>query len=92
MFKSIDDNKFSIINRDIVLSDKFKKLSSDARNILLTLIIKNKNSHNKLKIVGLNSKNIFNLSNVAMNKAINELIDVEYLFKSNENSTYILNI
>ena len=42
MLKTVDDKIFSIINRKLPLEKRFKKLTSNARNVLYTLIIKSK--------------------------------------------------
>jgi len=48
MLKTVDDKIFSIINRKLPLEKRFKKLTSNARNVLYTLIIKSKNDAKNL--------------------------------------------
>ena len=45
MLKTVDDKIFSIINRKLPLEKCFKKLTSNARNVLYTLITKSKNEN-----------------------------------------------
>ena len=78
MLKTIDDNIYAIINRKL-LSDK--KLTSNARNVLYTLLTRNKNEIYKIMITTFNSESVFNLKRDLFIKAINELIKVDYLKK-----------
>lgn len=78
MLKTIDDNIYAIINRKL-LSDK--KLTSNARNVLYTLLTRNKNEIYKIMITTFSSESVFNLKRDLFIKAINELIKVDYLKK-----------
>ena len=79
MLKTIDDNIYAIINRKLLSDKKFKKLTSNARNVLYTLIIKSKNK--EIMITTFNSESVFNLKRDLFIKALNELIKVDYLKK-----------
>lgn len=78
MLKTIDDNIYAIINRKL-LSDK--KLTSNARNVLYTLLTRNKNEIYKIMITTFSSESVFNLKRDLFIKALNELIKVDYLKK-----------
>ena len=86
MVKIVDDKIFSIINRKLPLEKGFKRLTSNARNVLYTLIIKSKNK--EIMITTFNSESVFNLKI----KALNELIKVDYLKKTEVDNIYILKI
>lgn len=90
MYKNINDDQFAIINRNLPSEKEFKKLSSDARNILYTLVIRYKNS--KILISTLKSESNFGLKRIELINAINELIKSNYLNKTKENNIYTLNI
>ena len=74
MLKTVDDKIFSIINRKLPLEKRFKKLTSNARNVLYTLIIKSKNENKEITLTTFNSESVFNLKRDLFIKAINELI------------------
>lgn len=78
MLKTIDDNIYAIINRKL-LSDK--KLTSNARNVLYTLLTRNKNEIYEIMITTFSSESVFNLKRDLFIKALNELIKVDYLKK-----------
>ena len=78
MLKTIDDNIYAIINRKL-LSDK--KLTSNARNVLYTLLTRNKNEIYEILITTFSSESVFNLKRDLFIKALNELIKVDYLKK-----------
>ena len=80
MVKIVDDKIFSIINRKLPLEKGFKRLTSNARNVLYTLIIKSKNK--EIMITTFNSESVFNLKRDLFIKALNELIKVDYLKKN----------
>ena len=90
MLKTVDDNIFSIINRKLPLEKGFKRLTSNARNVLYTLIIKSKNK--EIMITTFNSESVFNLKRDLFIKALNELIKVDYLKKTEVDNIYILKI
>ena len=89
MLKTIDDNIYAIINRKL-LSDK--KLTSNARNVLYTLLTRNKNEIYKIMITTFSSESVFNLKRDLFIKALNELIKVDYLKKTEVDNIYILKI
>lgn len=89
MLKTIDDNIYAIINRKL-LSDK--KLTSNARNVLYTLLTRNKNEIYEIMITTFSSESVFNLKRDLFIKALNELIKVDYLKKTERNNVYILTI
>ena len=78
MLKTIDDNIYAIINRKL-LSDK--KLTSNARNVLYTLLTRNKNEIYEIMITTFSSESVFNLKRDLFIKALNEFIKVDYLKK-----------
>ena len=80
MLKTIDDNIYAIINRKL-LSDK--KLTSNARNVLYTLLTRNKNEIYEIMITTFSSESVFNLKRDLFIKALNELIKVDYLKYAN---------
>lgn len=90
MLKTVDDKIFSIINRKLPLEKGFKRLTSNARNVLYTLIIKSKNK--EIMITTFNSESVFNLKRDLFIKALNELIKVDYLKKTEVDNIYILKI
>ena len=90
MVKIVDDKIFSIINRKLPLEKGFKRLTSNARNVLYTLIIKSKNK--EIMITTFNSESVFNLKRDLFIKALNELIKVDYLKKTEVDNIYILKI
>ena len=90
MVKIVDDKIFSIINRKLPLEKGFKRLTSNARNVLYTLIIKSKNK--QIMITTFNSESVFNLKRDLFIKALNELIKVDYLKKTEVDNIYILKI
>ena len=90
MLKTVDDKIFSIINRKLPLEKRFKKLTSNARNVLYTLIIKSKNK--EIMITTFNSESVFNLKRDLFIKAINELIKVDYLKRTEIDNIYMLKI
>ena len=90
MVKIVDDKIFSIINRKLPLEKGFKRLTSNARNVLYTLIIKSKNK--EIMITTFNSESVFNLQRDLFIKALNELIKVDYLKKTEVDNIYILKI
>ena len=90
MVKIVDDKIFSIINRKLPLEKGFKRLTSNARNVLYTLIIKSKNK--EIIITTFNSESVFNLKRDLFIKALNELIKVDYLKKTEVDNIYILKI
>ena len=90
MVKIVDDKIFSIINRKLPLEKGFKRLTSNARNVLYTLIIKTKNK--EIMITTFNSESVFNLKRDLFIKALNELIKVDYLKKTEVDNIYILKI
>lgn len=92
MVKIVDDKIFSIINRKLPLEKGFKRLTSNARNVLYTLIIKSKNENKKIMITTFNSESVFNLKRDLFIKALNELIKVDYLKKTEADNIYILKI
>lgn len=89
MLKTIDDNIYAIINRKL-LSDK--KLTSNARNVLYTLLTRNKNEIYEIMITTFSSESVFNLKRDLFIKALNELIKVDYLKKTEVDNIYILKI
>ena len=89
MLKTIDDNIYAIINRKL-LSDK--KLTSNARNVLYTLLTRNKNEIYKIMITTFSSESVFNLKRDLFIKALNDLIKVDYLKKTEVDNIYILKI
>ena len=90
MVKIVDDKIFSIINRKLPLEKGFKRLTSNARNVLYTLIIKSKNK--EIMITTFNSESVFNLKRDLFIKALNDLIKVDYLKKTEVDNIYILKI
>ena len=92
MLKTIDDNIYSIINRKLPLEKRFKKLTSNARNILYTLIITSKNKNKQIMITTFNSESIFNLKRALFIKALNELIKLDYLKITERDNIYVLTI
>lgn len=90
MVKIVDDKIFSIINRKLPLEKGFKRLTSNARNVLYTLITKSKNK--EIMITTFNSESVFNLKRDLFIKALNELIKVDYLKKTEVDNIYILKI
>ena len=90
MVKIVDDKIFSIVNRKLPLEKGFKRLTSNARNVLYTLIIKSKNK--EIMITTFNSESVFNLKRDLFIKALNELIKVDYLKKTEVDNIYILKI
>ena len=90
MVKIVDDKIFSIINRKLPLEKGFKRLTSNARNVLYTLIIKSKNK--EIMITTFNSESVFNLKRDLFINALNELIKVDYLKKTEVDNIYILKI
>ena len=92
MVKTVDDKIFSIINRKLPLEKRFKKLNSNARNVLYTLIIKSKNENKEIRITTFNSESVFNLKRDLFIKAINELIKVDYLKRTEIDNIYMLKI
>ena len=89
MLKTIDDNIYAIINRKL-LSDK--KLTSNARNVLYTLLTRNKNEIYEIMITTFSSESVFNLKRDLFIKALNDLIKVDYLKKTEVDNIYILKI
>ena len=92
MLKTVDDNIFSIINRKLPLEKCFKKLTSNARNVLYTLITKSKNENKEITLTTFNSESVFNLKRDLFIKAINELIKVDYLKRTEIDNIYMLKI
>jgi len=92
MLKTVDDKIFSIINRKLPLEKRFKKLTSHARNVLYTLIIKSKNENKEITLTTFNSESVFNLKRDLFIKAINELIKVDYLKRTEIDNIYMLKI
>ena len=92
MLKTVDDKIFSIINRKLPLEKRFKKLTSNARNVLYTLIIKSKNENKEITLTTFNSESVFNLKRDLFIKAINELIKVDYLKRTEIDNIYMLKI
>lgn len=92
MLKTIDDNIYAIINRKLLSDKKFKKLTSNARNVLYTLLTRNKNESYEIMIATFNSESVFNLKRDLFIKALNELIKVDYLKKTEVDNIYILEI
>ena len=90
MLKTVDDKIFSIINRKLPLEKRFKKLTSNARNVLYTLIRKSKNK--EITLTTFNSESVFNLKRDLFIKAINELIKVDYLKRTEIDNIYMLKI
>ena len=81
MLKTIDDNIYAIINRKLLSDKNLKKLTSNARNVLYTLLTRNKNEIYEIMITTFNSESVFNLKRDLFIKALNELIKVDYLKK-----------
>ena len=92
MLKTVDDKIFSIINRKLPLEKRFKKLTSNARNVWYTLIIKSKNENKEITLTTFNSESVFNLKRDLFIKAINELIKVDYLKRTEIDNIYMLKI
>ena len=92
MLKTIDDNIYSIINRKLLSDKKFKKLTSNARNVLYTLLTRNKNESYEIMITTFNSESLFSLKRDLFIKAINELIKVDYLKRTEIDNIYMLKI
>ena len=92
MLKTIDDNIYAIINRKLLSDKKFKKLNSNDRNVLYTLLTKNKNESYEIMITTFNSESLFNLKRDLFIKAINELIKVDYLKRTEIDNIYMLKI
>ena len=92
MLKTVDDKIFSIINRKLPLEKRFKKLTSNDRNVLYTLIIKSKNENKEITLTTFNSESVFNLKRDLFIKAINELIKVDYLKRTEIDNIYMLKI
>ena len=82
MLKTIDDNIYAIINRKLLSDKNLKKLTSNARNVLYTLLTRNKNEIYDIMITTFNSESVFNLKRDLFIKALNELIKVDYLKKN----------
>jgi hypothetical protein len=82
MLKTIDDNIYAIINRKLLSDKNLKKLTSNARNVLYTLLTRNKNEIYEIMITTFNSESVFNLKRDLFIKALNELIKVDYLKKN----------
>ncbi len=87
MLKTVDDKIFSIINRKLPLEKRF-----NARNVLYTLIIKSKNENKEITLTTFNSESVFNLKRDLFIKAINELIKVDYLKRTEIDNIYMLKI
>ena len=92
MLKTVDDKIFSIINRKLPLEKRFKKLTSNARNVLYTLLTRNKNEIYEIMITTFSSESVFNLKRDLFIKAINELIKVDYLKRTEIDNIYMLKI
>ena len=92
MLKTIDDNIYAIINRKLLSDKKFKKLTSNARNVLYTLLTRNKNESYDIMITTFNSESLFNLKRDLFIKAISELIKVDYLKRTEIDNIYMLKI
>lgn len=92
MLKTIDDNIYAIINRKLLSDKNLKKLTSNARNVLYTLLTRNKNEIYEIMITTFNSESVFNLKRDLFIKALNELIKVDYLKKTEVDNIYILKI
>lgn len=92
MVKTVDDKIFSIINRKLPLEKRFKKLTSNTRNVLYTLIIKSKNENKEIMITTFNSESVFNLKRDLFIKSLNELIKMDYLKRTEVDNIYILKI
>ena len=92
MLKTIDDNIYAIINRKLLSDKKFKKLTSNARNVLYTLLTRNKNESYEIMITTFNSESLFKLKRDLFIKDLNDLIKVDYLKKTEVDNIYILKI
>ena len=67
-------------------------MTSNARNVLYTLLTRNKNESYEIMITTFNSESLFNLKRDLFIKAINELIKVDYLKRTEIDNIYMLKI